>query len=105
MSKLQTTNYAGWDGKIRFGLDPSDSGVSTWINEGTGTITVEMPFDGPHWQYLGVAPLPRTRWDWFIFDYHHGRLMRYPWIAVVRFSVNNWLNWNKPSAAWRRGEK
>ncbi len=104
MSKLQTTNYAGWNGKIVHGLDPSDSGVQTWVNHESEIITVELPFDSEHWQYMGVAPRPRTRWDWFTYDYHHGRIMHYPLLAVLRFSIKGWLNWNKPSGAWRRGE-
>ena len=99
MSKLRTTNYKGWDGKIRWGDDPSDHGVDTKIVD--DTLTVSMSMNDTKWMPLGVSPLPKTRWDWFWFDYHHGRLMRYPWLAVMRFCITQ--AWGYPHSNWRNG--
>lgn len=107
MSRLQTTNYADWRGNIVHGLEPADTDVEVFADtlpNGDEVLVMQMPLDSPQWQYMGVAPRPRTRWDWLVYDYHHGRIMRYPWAAVVRFSLNNWRTWNQPSSAWRRGE-
>lgn len=102
MSKLHTTNYADVRGRLVDGLDPCDDTVVEYFNPSTEYMHLRVHSDDPRWQYLGVAPRPRTRWDWFLFDYHHGRLMRYPWLAVMRFSIVRAMEWNSPVSVWRR---
>jgi len=55
-----------------------------------GRCVVEWNIDAPDWQYVGFAPLPSGRFASAVFDYRHGRLMKYPIIDVLAFCFRRW---------------
>jgi hypothetical protein len=57
------------------------------IEERDGVWWHEDPCDD-QWVRLGFAPTPTTRWRTLLRHIHHGRLMRYPWRAVLPFSIS-----------------
>lgn len=46
------------------------------------------------WINIGYAPRPRGRWQFFWYSWHHGRLMRYPFLSVLKFCLK-WTFWGK----------
>lgn len=42
----------------------------------------------PLFQFLGSAPVPRNRWEWFWHDWHHGRLMKFDVLSVLWFCIS-----------------
>lgn len=55
-----------------------------------------MPAPRLGYMELGSAPKPETLWQQFWHGVHHGRLMRYPWLSVLRFAFGSlyWRNWS-----------
>jgi hypothetical protein len=43
--------------------------------------------DDKGWLLLGVAPYPRTRWQWFKHHILHGLLMDYPFWSVLKYAI------------------
>lgn len=45
------------------------------------------------YQDVGIIPRPATVWQRLSYHYHHGRLMRYPWLSVVVFTLR--FSWRR----------
>lgn len=45
--------------------------------------------DSADWLELGICPVPKTRWQVFVYHFCHGTLMQYPFWDVLRFSIAN----------------
>lgn len=47
----------------------------------------------PDWIVLGFAPTPTSAWRAFWHHVHHGRLMLYPWPAVLVYAWRHRNRW------------
>jgi hypothetical protein len=61
--------------------------------------------DDEDWLLLGVAPVPKTRLEIFVYHFCHGLLMHYPIIKVLLFSIISSLDRQKPESAVFEGSE
>ena len=98
---MKTTPHKDWRDKHVPGVTPSDHEFLEYIDR-AGFLNCHFDTSNTDWIYLGVAPHPRSRWDWFVYDWHHGRIMRYRRRDVLAFCLRRWFEWNKPVGRYRR---
>lgn len=74
-----------------------------------GRLWYAVPEPDSDWIHLGVAPMPRTTWQTFVYHVCHGFLMRYPLVDVLVFSWRNRRSFVDPEIAdaieWTPGAK
>lgn len=51
-----------------------------------GTQWCEI-LDDDNWMHLGYCPMPKTRWQWFVYHIAHGLLMRYPLWKILPYAL------------------
>jgi hypothetical protein len=56
--------------------------------EGVGMFQLRLDND-ERWLMVGHVPKPKTKLGWFIYHIVHGLAMRYPLLAVIRWSFAN----------------
>lgn len=76
MAMRKTCGYKKWNGKtVPPTLPPIPYDARKLSNE--------------YWTHLGCAPNPKTKWQTFMYHYHHGRIMRFPILSVLVFSLKH----------------
>jgi hypothetical protein len=72
------------DGYVWHSTEPAPTRYRT-----TSGGFADIPEAGEY-RELGLRPTCSTRWQRFGYHIHHGRIMRYPWAAVIAFAVRCW---------------
>lgn len=100
-------NYRRYGPGPRFGRIPDPGG---WhhprLTTEDGALWEELPQDGVEWVHVGWVPPPRTRLGWVLHHWRHGRMMGYPRLHVLIYSITEGLGlprvklgkvWSRPT--------